>query len=81
MLGLYRWAVVGALGALAAGFIYRRAEQHGEGDLKGWASIANERQGAILVLLLLGVLMAAGLVAELIVPAVAWTWRKVKARI
>ena len=49
LLGLYRWAVVGALAALAAGFIYRRAEQHGEGDLTGWASIANERQGAILV--------------------------------
>ena len=81
LLGLYRWAVVGALATLAAGFIYRRAEQHGEGDLKGWASIANERQGAILVLLLLGVLMAAGLVAELIVPVVAWAWRKVKARI
>ena len=78
VIGLYRWAVVGALGSLAIGFIAERAESYGSGATKGWPSIANDHRGAILVVVLLAVLLITGLLAELVIPFLIWGWRKIR---
>ncbi|MDQ2981730.1 MAG: DUF3376 domain-containing protein, partial [Actinomycetota bacterium] len=67
VMGLYRWPVVAALVALAAGFIVERT-LHRVGPGK-WVSVAAERRGTILVLALLGTLLLAALFEELLVPA------------
>jgi hypothetical protein len=79
VIGLYRWAVVGGLGSLAVGFILERAERYRSGEMQGWPAIANDRRGAILVLVLLAVLLVTGLLAEILIPLLIWGWRKFRA--
>jgi predicted acylesterase/phospholipase RssA len=67
-LWLYRACILGALGSLVVGFVVERIERYESGGLTGWAAVANERRGAILIGLLLITLVVAGLILELLAP-------------
>ena len=68
VLTLYRVAIIGVLGSLAVGFIWTRATHHRSGELTGWSAIANEHQGAVLLICLVAALAVAGLIVEIGVP-------------
>lgn len=66
LLTFYRATLFGALATAAGGFIAHRwvaASSH-----KGWTAVAAERKGTIMVVILLGVLLFAAVVAEITFP-------------
>ncbi len=68
-LSLYRPVVVVALLTLAGGFIAHRWLDQTQRKHGGWIAVADEHKGTVLVGILLGVLFAAALAAEVVVPA------------
>ena len=67
VIGLYRWPVVAGLVTLAVGFVVQRTLD--SAGSRGWVTLADERRGTILVLVLLAVILLAALVEELVIPA------------
>ncbi len=68
-LSWYRPAVVAALLTIAGGFIAHRWLDQTQRRHGGWIAVADEHKGTILVAILLGVLFAAALAAEAVIPA------------
>lgn len=71
LLWIYRLAVTGALLLACGGFLVERwvRNAHGQKGATGWAAVANERHGTILVVVLVATLLAASALLTL----VAWS--------
>ena len=69
ILSCYRPVVLAALFTLAGGFIAHRWLDQTNNKHQSWSAVADEHKGTILVAILLGVLFAAALAAEVVVPA------------
>jgi patatin-related protein len=61
----YRLATIAALLTLAIGFVLERTLNHVESKDGGWVDVANERMGALIVILIVAVLLFASLVQEI----------------
>lgn len=62
----YRALVVGSLASLVVGFVLTRIDEYESGEHEGWAAVANERHGALLILTLFVILVLAGVILELL---------------
>jgi hypothetical protein len=67
-IALYRYPLLAGLTVLALGFLVERGfGDHGH-PAGGWASVADEHKGTIVVLILVGVLLFAAVLTKFIVP-------------
>ena len=80
LLWTYRWIVLLAVLAFAAGLIYLHMKAKGcHGDPATWTCVADERRGYLVFLLLVAALSLAPLVAELAAGG-GWIARKLRAK-